>query len=467
MAIVLLAIIIVGLLLIATETFNRMNKAAVAMFAAVCCWMIYIAGGTDFVVAEHPIDFLSYVASRPVTFHTVKEFIADQVFLRYAAKAADIVLYLLATTTIVEVLNNNGCFDFLREWLQTRNPARFLWLLAILTFLLSANLDNLATAVLMLGIVHPMLSNDKSRRIYGVVIVLAANCGGAITVIGDMTSLKLWTEGLVTPTPYFAALVLPVLTALVSVLILLQRMLPSRLQTNHIVLPYRGDDTLLSRPQRLLMLFVGIGGLWFIPTFHRITLMPPFVGAMCVLGLLWIVNEICNRQLLGSDQMVRRRLPMVLQYANLQNILFFIGLVLMFAALGETGIYKEAAIVLHSHNLPPILAGISSFFSSALLGSVPTLVGFTSFLTHGGTLPLSPDFMPEGAFWPMMSFTTALGGSMLATGTIAGCLLMRMEQVSFGWYFRHIAPKVLVGFAIGFIVLLFVSPLVAPFLSLS
>ena len=157
MAVVLLAILFIGLLLIATEAFNRINKAAVAMFAGVSCWMLYIAYGTDFVVSEHPMEFLSFLSSHPISVNSVKVFIAEHVFLRYVAQAANIVLFLLATTTIVEVLANNGCFDFATEWLRTRKPKKLLWKLALLTFLLSANLDNLATVVLLISIVHPLL----------------------------------------------------------------------------------------------------------------------------------------------------------------------------------------------------------------------------------------------------------------------------------------------------------------------
>lgn len=459
MVLVLLAILCIGLVLIATEAFNRMNKAAVAMFAGVCCWMLFIIEGRDFVSAGHLSDFGAFAAGTGTDgTAAVKEFISTHLFARYAARAADIVLYLLATTTIVEVLNNNGCFDFVTEWLRTRHPAKLLWLVALVTAVLSANLDNLATAVLMLGIVHPLLGSDKARKLYGAVIVLAANCGGAVTVIGDITSLKLWTEGLVTPTQYFLLLAPPALTALVVSLALIQRDLPRRIYKETLIPPYRGDDTLLTRPQRLAMLFVGVGGLWFVPTFHRLTLMPPFVGAMCVLGLLWIVNEVCNRQLLSSDTMVRRRLPMALQYANVQNILFFIGVALMFGAVCETGalapLARAAATCAEGAGLYVLNAAAA--LASAVFGNVPALVGGVClFHQAGDTLPAA--LRAGGDFWPLLSYATAVGGSLLSTGTVAGYLLMRMEDVSFGWYLRHITPKVAAGYLSGLAVLWLVS----------
>ncbi len=451
MAVVILAILLIGLLLIATESSTHINKAAVAMFAGVTCWLIFIAGGNQLVSSEHAADYAAYLSTADPSSPrmALKEYISNHIFLTYVAKSANIVLFLLATTTIVEVLSQNGCFYFMAEWLRTRRPRKLMWLLALLTFVLSANLDNLVTVVLLLSIIHPLLRSDKLRRIYGTVIILAANCGGVITVIGDLTSLELWTEGLVTPSPYFLSLVGPVVVALGVMLWFLQRNLPGRVEFATTVLPYRGDDTILNRWQRLLMLFVGVGGLWFIPTFHRLTALPPFVGALCVLALLWFVNELCNRQLLRSDKMVGKRLPMALQYANLQNLLYFIGLMLMFGALVETGLPAQLYGWLAAEGISIACPLGALTVLSAFLGNVPVLLGGVSFFSHPELGVQMAGTGSGGLFWPMLSYVTALGGTMLSTGTIAGLLLMRMEGVGFGWYFKHVTPKVLAGFVAG------------------
>lgn len=440
MAIALVCILILGLLLIATETVNHINKAAVAMFVGAVCWLLYISEGTMFVVSQRPVEFLSFLSNHPISQMSVKEFIADRIFLNYIAGCAQIVLFLMATTTIVEVLNNNGCFDFITTILKTRSPRRLLWTLAAITFLISANLDNLTTTILLLSIVHPLISDERLRRIYAVTVVLSANCGGAVSVIGDMTSLKLWVDALVTPTQFFLVQVVPVMLALCTMLWLISRKLPERIVFSSTRPPYRGDDTVLTPWQRVLMLIVGFGGLWFIPTFHRITLMPPFVGALCVLALLWITNEIFNRSLMNSDTMVKKRMPMALQYSNMQNLLYFIGLVLMFGAMAETGIATSLQGWLTSRAPAPHLMGMVLAFLSGALGNVPTVVGCVSLFTDTAT--------PE--FWNILNFSSAIGGMLLSTASIAGILVMRMEGVSFGWWFRHVTPKVLAGFIIGY-----------------
>ncbi len=426
------------------------------MFMGVLCWLLYIGYGTDFVVSQHQIDFLSFLSANTVSDTSVAEFIVNSIFFKYVVNASGVVLFLLGTMTIVEVLNNNGCFDFIQEWLRTRNPRRFLWVLAALTFLLSANLDNLITVCLMLGIMHTMIADERQRMLFGAVIVVAAGCGGAFTVIGDVTGLTFWVNGLITPTRYAAAVFLPSLTALVTVLLLVTRRLPHRLSlTQSIAPPYRGDDTVLTRPQRFLMLLVGIGGLWFIPTFHRITLMPPFVGALCVLSLLWIVNELCNRSLLSSDQMVKKRQPIALQYVSIQHILFFIGLTLAFGALTETGLLDRFFLwsTMKLRNIYVIGAAMGAI--SALLNNVTTVLANISLFAPDlvrARPELADSFGPDGRFWPLLSYSTAVGSSLLSIGTMAGFALMRMESVKLRWYVRHVSGKILVAWLAGLLV---------------
>ncbi len=452
MSVVIASLVVLGILFIATENVNRMNRSAVAMFIGVLCWLLYIIDGSHLLTAEHADSLAAFLDGRDESRSLVKDFIADSLFLKYMARAAEVALFLFGTMTTLDVLTGNGCFDFLPEWLRTRNPRRYLWWLAGFTFVLSANLDNLITVCMMLAVMHTMVSDRRLRMTYGAVIVLAANCGGAFTVIGDVSSLTLWMEGLVTPTRYAAMQVLSAVVALVVVLLLVMRELPRRLDVVQTAPPYRGDDTILTRWQRLLMLFVGIGGLWFVPTFHRLTHLPPFVGVLCVLSFLWIVDELCNRSLLGSDRMVRKRQPQALQYANMQHILFYVGLTFAFGALAETGLLTRLlgytatyADNLYGH-------GLCLGLLSALGGNLSVVLGGVA-LFADASLPASAElsccFRQDGVFWPLLSYTTALGGTLLPIGTLAGCALMRMEDVSIKWYLRHFAPKVLLAWLTG------------------
>lgn len=449
MTVCIVAIFLIGLLLIATERIHHINKAAVAMFVGVTCWVLYVCYGSDFVLSEHALAFGLFLKGGDVTSGMVKEFIAQNLFIKYTLDAACIVLFLLATTSIVEVLDNNGCFDFIHEVIRTRRPKRFMWLVALITFVLSANLDNLTTVCLMLALMHTLIADEKLRRIFGAVIIIAAQGGGAFTAIGDVTSLTLWNKGLITPTTYSARLFLPCLSAVGVTLLLVHRKLPHNMHLMRSLPPYRGDDTRLNRWQRLLMLAVGIGGLWFIPTFHRITHLPAFLGALCVLSVLWIVNELCNRLLMTSDMMVAKRKPMALQYQNVQHMLFFIGLTMGVGAINESGILPDFCNTLLAHINNIYIIGAVSGVIAAFFNNVTTLLTCTDTFTNAAN---NANFAANGLFWPFLSYCTAMGGVLLTTGSLAGFALWRMEGVSYHWYIRHFFPKVLLGFIVGALV---------------
>ena len=449
MSLIIVAIFFCSLLLIATERITRINKSAVAVFTATVCWLLYISWGADFVKAMHPDELQIFLDGEVMTSSSVKEFIAGSVFLRYTFEAAGVVLFLLCTTSIVEVLDNNGCFDFLREALYTKYSRRFLWGVAAMTFAVSANLDNLTTVCLMLAIMHKLVAEERLRWTFGAVIVLAANCGGAFTVIGDTTSLALWTKGLVTPTTYSAMLVLPCTAALATTLLLVHRGLPHTMRLVRTLPPYRGDDTILNRWQRGLMLFVGIGGLWFIPSFHRITHLPAFLGALCVLSVLWIVDELCNRSILRSDKMVGRREPQALQYQNVQNMLFFIGMTFAVGAVNESGILPKFCAWATGYLENVYLIGVLSGMLSAVFNNLTVMLSDIAAFSTNTTLP---EYASNGTFWPLLSYCTATGGTLLVAGTMAGFAFWRMEEVSLRWYLRHFVPKVLAGFIVGLIV---------------
>ena len=369
--------------------------------------------------------------------------------MKYVGKAAAIVMFLLATMSIIELLNNNGCFDFISEWIRTRNSKRLLWTITLATFIISANLDNLTTTTMMLVIMNNVLQSGRQRMLVGSAIVLAATCGGCFTVIGDPVGLILWGDGVVTASHFSAYMLLPALIAWIVPTMLINRELPDRLDTEWIASPYRGDDTRLNRWQRLVMLFVGIGGLWFIPTFHNITKLSPFLGALCVLSVLWLVNEAFNRRLMNADQMAQRRIPRALQYGTIQQILFVMGIMMGMGVMLETGVLGDIGIWLAETFHNNWLLGIGAGLLSAVADS------FTVGLNHIMLYPLaeSGEMAVNGAYWMIMVFSTAVGGCLLCVGSVSGVALMKMEHVRLGWYLRHLTSKVAVGWLLGLAVL--------------
>ena len=448
MTLVIVLILLICYALIATSSITRVNKAAIAMFAGTVGWVLYICYGTDFVMSQHSSEYIEWLSGANATNVAVKQYIAHYIFLKYVGKGAEIVLFLLATMTIVEILNNNGCFDFLTQLMRTRKSKRLLWMMTMATFIISANLDNLTTTTMMLVVMHDMLPSRRQRLVYGSAIMLAANSGGALTVIGDPTGLVLWTNSHVTATNYSIAHILPCLLLWAMPTWLLSRQLPEHMDVQWQAMPYRGDDTNLKVWQRIVMLVVGIGGLWFIPTFHNITKLSPFLGALCVLSVLWIINEVMNRKLMDVDKMIQRRTPQVLQYGVLQLMLFVMGIMLAVAVVQETGAigWLGRWCGERIHNVWG-MGALAAFVSTVL----DTFATSLSFFTLFPTLP------QNDLYYKIIAYSTASGGSVLMVGSVAGLALMKMERIRVGWYLRHVGWMVTLAWLVGMAILYLVS----------
>lgn len=461
MALIIVSILLIGYVLIATGYVTNVNRAAIAMFVGTAGWVLYICYGTDFVMSQHPEAYADFLAGAAPSSVNVKQYIAQDIFIKYVGKGAEIVLFLLATMTIVEILHNNGCFDFLQELLKTRNSKKLLWIMSVMTFLISANLDNLTTTTMMLIIMHKLLPNRRQRIIYGCAIVLAANCGGALTVIGDPNGLVLWSTGAVTATDFSTTLALPCIIACGLPTYWLGRSLPEHIDLQCTTMPYRGDDTNLNKWQRVVMLILGIGGLWFIPTFHNITKLSPFLGALCVLSFLWIVNEIFNHKLMNVDQMIQRAIPRVLQYGIIQLMLFVMGIMLAMGAVRETGIISHFTSFcdanIHNVWIMGILTGCVSF----VLDSFATCMSFLSVyplidiehITQLADNAYLSSFVQNGIYWKIIAYCSAMGGNVLLIGSISGLALMKMERIHVGWYFKNVGFVALIGWLLGLAVM--------------
>jgi len=459
MTLIIVILLILSYLLIATGHLTGVNKAAIAMFIGTVGWVVYICWGTDFVTDRHPDDYLEFLHGATPTSDAVKYFIHDNVFLYYVGRAASIVMFLLATMSIIEILNNNGCFDFIQKWIKTRNPNRLLWTITFATFVISANLDNLTTATMMLVIMHGIVQSRRQRMLIGSAVVIAANCGGCFTVIGDPTGLLLWGDGAVTATHFSSYMALPAILAWVIPTVLIGRVLPERLDTQWSPMPYRGDDTNLSPWQRVVMLFVGIGGLWFIPTFHNITKLSPFLGALCVLSVLWVVNELFNRKLMNADQMSQRLIPRALQYGSIQQILFVMGIMMGMGVVTETGIFPDVAQwmddTIHNVWILGIVSGVLSSIVDTFTIAISDISLYPVMSSQAADSAYLSQFTQNGAYWMIVAYTTAVGGCLLSVGSVSGLALMKMEHIRLGWYLRHLTLKVLAGWLVGLAVLWF------------
>ena len=305
----------------------------------------------------------------------------------------------------------------------------------------------------MLTVTNQILPRTRDRIIYGAVVVLAVNFGGALTVIGDPTSLVLWNMGAITATSYSLSLLIPCLIAWMLPTYLIGRTLSETVQLDRPGLPYRGDDTNLKVWQRLVVLFVGIGGLWFIPTFHNITKLSPFLGAFCVLSILWIINEIFNRNIMSFDRRMTRSIPRQLQYSIIQLMLYVMGIMLAVGVVAETGAFVWLAEQIAEYCPSIWILGVIAGFISIFLDNFATAMTMISIFDMNAVMqptgPLLVDMVQNGAYWKVIGYVTAVGSSVLAVGSVSGIVYMRTERVGMSWYFKHVGSKVLLAGIIG------------------
>lgn len=442
MTIAIVVLMLIGYALICVEHITHLNKATVAMFCGVVGWVLFMCTGTSFIQVLHAQEFLDYLNGAPYTLEASKQFIASHIFLQHFGQMGSIVLYVLATMAIVEVLLNNECFNFLKTWLRSQNTDHVLWLTVLVTFTISANLDNLSTTVMMLMVMRRILRSQRQRQYVGAAIVIAANAAGMFTVIGDISSLLIWTKGAVTPTNYTGSLALSAVVATVIPTFFIRRALPERLDIERPTYSFRGEDSVLKIWQRAILMVLAFGGLWFVPTFHRITLLPPFLGALCVLGVVWVANEVINIHRIKSEQPQTISMGRSLQYEVLQVIMYTVGACLCVDVLIEIGAMRAASgwldANIHSTYLLSIVLGLLSAVMDNIV-LVLSGVNIYSVLTpEEAVTPYLQNFLQNGQYWHLISLSGNIGGCLLPIGSVAGLALMKSEEVTIWWWFRRI-----------------------------
>ena len=438
--IIIVAIVLVGCIVMSSVQISHINRAAVAMFCGVSAWVVYMLHGADF------LSLMGYPDYQLIG--QADDYIATNVIIKYINEACQVILFLIATNTIVEIMNNNGVFDSLTRWLRTRSSKLFLWELSLLTFIISANVDNLTTVVLMMTIMDQIVSSRQQKIIYSCVILISAILGGSFTVIGDMTSLMLWVHGVVTPSAYAGGLILPVLASLCVFNLLASRLLVGRVEVSSVLGRYNGDDSLLKPWQKLLLLFIGIAGLWSIPTFHTVTKLPPFLGALCVLALIWLLESAFAFKRNGNRLFIQHKYIRNTEFIGMRLILYFLGVSLMVGALVECGALKFVSDLLatHVHNV---------YIYGAIIGCISSLIDNIPFVMVGLNLftqdaqQAGSEFVQNGAYWQLLSFCSAMGGSLLYVGTLAGHAVSEVSKINLGWYIRNIFWRVLLAWLIG------------------
>ncbi|MBQ2497587.1 MAG: sodium:proton antiporter NhaD, partial [Prevotella sp.] len=434
LTIAIITAFVIGYFCIAIESVTKVNKAAIALLMFVVCWTLFM------------IDPAQYLAN---AIGEGKALAVSSVIEHHLGSTSTTLFFLMGAMTIVELVDQNGGFNFVRDMLQTHSKKTLLWRIAFMTFILSAILDNLTTSIVMIMILRKLVSDKKDRLIYAALVVISANSGGAFSPIGDVTTIMLWNKGVITAAGVIMEIFIPSLVSMVIPAYILSFSLKGNLSfTKDQAHSFQASE--LTTSQRKTIFFLGVGGLIFVPIFKSITHLPPFIGILLVLGVLWTVTEIFYANLKEKEEKgaMQKRVTDMLSRIDMSTILFFLGILMAVACLETIGVLtslgKGLDVAFEGNHY--LVTGIIGVLSS-IVDNVPLVAGCM------GMYPVQAagDMAVDGIFWQLLAYCAGVGGSMLIIGSAAGVIVMGLEKITFGWYLRKITWIAFVGYLAGII----------------
>jgi Na+/H+ antiporter NhaD/arsenite permease-like protein len=417
MVAILLVIFVIGYAAITLEHTIHINKSATALITAVLCWTLIVLNADN---KEIVIDSLTH----------------------HLSAISEIVFFLLGAMTIVELIDAHDGFQSITESIKTTHKAKLIWLIAIITFFLSAVLDNLTTTIVMISILNKLIEDKKTKWMLLGLVIIASNAGGAWSPIGDVTTTMLWIGGQITPLNivkqvFFASLVSMVIPTLII----------SYMIKGQIALKQATEDqvnTSSNSFERNLIFIVGVGALLFVPIFKTITHLPPYMGMLLCLGIIWVVTEILHKKKPAEEKGVLS-VNHAIQKIDTPSILFFFGILMSIASLEYVGVLPELAAFLNTTIGDINLVAIAIGLLSAVLDNVPLVAALQSMYSL-------EQYPQDHYFWELLAYTAGTGGSCLIIGSAAGVAVMGLEKIDFFWYLKRISWIALIGYLVGALV---------------
>ncbi len=436
LTIVIIVVFLCGYLCIAIEALTKVNKAAIALLMLVACWTLFM------------VDPGSYIPTVIEDFGGKVALAVSDVIEKHLGSTSTTLFFLMGAMTIVEVVDQNNGFDFVRKTLRTKSKKALLWRITALTFILSAILDNLTTSIVMVMIIRKLIQERKDRIIYAALIIIAANSGGAFSPIGDVTTIMIWNKGLITALGVITEIFIPSVVSVIIPAYILSLSLKGELALPEDSVDDEEGTRAFSPGQQRAVFCIGVGGLIFVPIFKSITHLPPFVGILLVLGVLWTVTEIFHRKFESEEVAngMKKRITNMLSHIDMSTILFFLGILMAVGCLETIGVLEalgEGLNVAFNGN-HYLVTGIIGILSS-IVDNVPLVAGCM------GMYPMAEfgDMAQDGLFWQLLAYCAGVGGSMLIIGSAAGVVVMGLEKITFGWYMKHITWIAFVGYLAG------------------
>ncbi|MDA9003798.1 sodium:proton antiporter NhaD [Flavobacteriales bacterium] len=416
----MIIVFVVGYAAIALEHPIKIDKAASALITGVLVWTLFVFTGAD------------------------SHFIEEEL-LHHLSEISSILFFLLGAMTIVELIDAHEGFAIITDKITTTKKVKLLWIISVLTFFFSAALDNLTTSIVMISLLRKLIGDKYDRWFFAGIVVVAANAGGAWSPIGDVTTTMLWIGGQLTTATIISTLFIPSLVAMVVPLLVLTFTLKgnvARPVTKEGLEHYINPTTAF---ERNLIFFLGLAGLLFVPIFKTVTHLPPFMGMMLSLGVMWAVTEVIHSSKNREDKSHLSVIG-VLRKVDTASVLFFLGILLAVAGLQSAGHLAVMAGSLNDAFDGNIYAiNIVIGLLSSIVDNVPLVAGSMGMyeVAEAGA------FAQDGVFWQFLAFCAGTGGSALIIGSAAGVAVMGLEKIDFVWYLKKISILALIGYFAG------------------
>jgi Na+/H+ antiporter NhaD/arsenite permease-like protein len=459
MEILIILVFVLGYIAIALEHPIKINKTASAILTGVICWTLFVLStpSESLLASTHFTDFLERLKidvgtkfSNLTQHELFTSFVVSELS-HHLAKIAEILFFLMGAMTIVELVDAHHGFRFITDRIQTRNPKKLLWIICIVTFFLSAVLDNLTTSIVMVSLIRKLIPNKDMRLFFAGMIIIAANAGGAWTPIGDVTTTMLWIGGQITSVNIMKTLFLPSVVCMLTPLLYLSFTLKGTLgdlQERHAL---KTEEEMVGGGK--LMLILGVAALVSVPVFKTFTHLPPYLGMLGGLGILWVVSELIHPEL---DEAVKKNYTAAgaLARIDVPSVLFFLGILLAVGAL-------ESMLTLHH---------FADYLNTTIGDNkiIITLIGILSSVVDNVPLVAasmgmySMDVYPQdNMIWEYLAYCAGTGGSILIIGSAAGVAVMGMEKVDFIWYTKRISLIAMLGYFAGAVIYLLIYPYLA------
>ncbi len=429
MYILIALVFVVGYLAIALEHPLNINKAATALVTGVLIWVLLVLG----------MDQLFPAGSGDG--HGHEGLVAH--LMEHLGEIASILFFLMGAMTIVELIDAHEGFRVITDRITGQNKVMLIWVLGVITFFLSAALDNMTTAIVMCALLRKLVKDRNDLWTFAGIVVIAANAGGAWSPIGDVTTIMLWIGGQITAGNIVAKLILPSLVCLIIPLIYFTFTFKGRIERPDVIAESNIGHVAVPRREQLIVLMVGLFALLGVPVFKTVTHLPPYMGILLGLGILWIVTELMHRNKIETD-MGHLKVTAVLRRIDVPSVLFFLGILTAVAGLQVAGHLNDAA-----HFLDEQLG--SMYMVNGVIGLLSAIVDNVPLVAAAmGMYPMT-QFPVDHPFWELLAYCAGTGGSILIIGSAAGVAAMGILGIDFMWYVKRIAIPAMLGYFGGMI----------------